>query len=49
MAEAIRYSIRHWDDLILFAAGGCIEMGSNTVERAIMRPWPENGSKLVTA
>jgi transposase len=35
MAEAIRYAIRHWDGLILFAGNGRIEMDSNTVERAI--------------
>jgi transposase len=35
MAETIRYAIRHWDGLILFAGDGRIEMDSNTVERAI--------------
>jgi transposase len=35
MAEAIRYALRHWDGLILFAGDGRIEMDTNTVERAI--------------
>jgi transposase len=35
MAEAIRYAIRHWGGLILFAGDGRIEMDTNTVERAI--------------
>jgi transposase len=37
MAEAIRYAIRHWDGLILFAGDGRIEMDTNIVERT-MRP-----------
>lgn len=35
MAKAIRYALRHWDGLILFAGDGRIEMDTNTVERAI--------------
>jgi transposase len=35
MAEPIRYALRHWDGLILFAEDGRIEMDTNTVERAI--------------
>jgi transposase len=35
MAEAIRYAVRHWDGLILFAGDGRIEMDTNTVERSI--------------
>jgi transposase len=35
IAEAIRYALRHWDGLILFAGDGRIEMDTNTVERSI--------------
>jgi transposase len=35
MAEAIRYALRHWQGLILFAEDGRIEMDTNIVERAI--------------
>src|SRR6185369_10988062 len=35
LAKAIRYALRHWAGLIAFLDDGRIEMGSNTVERAI--------------
>jgi hypothetical protein len=33
IAEAIRYGLSHWDGLVRFLDGGCIEIDSNTVER----------------
>ena len=35
LAEAIRYTLRHWDGLIRFLDDGRIELDTNTVERAI--------------
>ena len=36
-AAAIRYALNHWDGLVRFLDDGCIELDTNTVERA-MRP-----------
>ncbi len=35
LAKAMRYALRHWPGLVAFLDDGCIEMDSNTVERAI--------------
>jgi hypothetical protein len=35
LAEAIRYALSHWQGLSLFLDDGCVEIGSNTVERSI--------------
>jgi transposase len=35
LAEAIRYTLGHWDGLRLFLDDGRIEVDSNTVERQI--------------
>ena len=37
LAEAINYTLNHWDGLTLFLADGRVEVDSNTVERS-MRP-----------
>nr|WP_264660396.1 IS66 family transposase [Azospirillum canadense] len=37
LAEAIRYTLRHWEGLIAFLDDGRIDLDTNTVERA-MRP-----------
>jgi transposase len=37
LAQAIRYTLNHWDGLILFLDDGRLELDTNTVERA-MRP-----------
>ena len=37
LAEAIKYTLNHWDGLTLFLADGRVEVDSNTVERS-MRP-----------
>ncbi len=37
LAKAIRYTLGHWDGLMLFIADGRVEVDSNTVERT-MRP-----------
>ena len=37
LARAIRYTLNHWDGLILFLDDGRLELDTNTVERA-MRP-----------
>jgi transposase len=48
MAEAIRYAIRHWDGLIVFADDGRVEIDSNTVERSI-RPLALNRKNALFA
>ena len=35
LAEAIRYTLRHWQGLVRFQGDGRIEMDTNTVERTI--------------
>jgi transposase len=35
LAEAIRYTLRHWPGLVLFLDDGRLELDANTVERAI--------------
>ena len=35
LAKAMRYSLRHWDGLILYLDDGRLEMDTNVVERAI--------------
>ncbi len=35
LAEAIRYSLRHWPGLLVFLDDGRVEMDTNVVERAI--------------
>ena len=35
IAEAIRYTLNHWDGLLLYLDDGRIEIDSNTVERSI--------------
>ena len=35
LAEAIRYTIRHWPGLVMFLDDGRVEMDTNVVERAI--------------
>jgi transposase len=35
LAEAIRYTLRHWQGLVLFLEDGRLELDNNTVERAI--------------
>src|SRR4051812_48931352 len=35
LAEAIRYALRHWPGLVLVFEDGGIELGTNTIERAI--------------
>lgn len=47
-AKAIRYALRHWDGLILFAGDGRIEMDTNTVERSI-RPLALNRKNALFA
>jgi transposase len=37
LAEAIRYTLGHWDGLTVFLTDGRVEVDSNTVERS-MRP-----------
>ena len=37
LAEAIRYALRHWQELVLFLDDGRIELDTNTIERAIRR------------
>jgi hypothetical protein len=37
LAEAINYTLNHWDGLTLFLTDGRVEVDSNTVERS-MRP-----------
>ena len=37
LAEAIRYTLRHWDGLPMFLTDGRVEVDTNTVERS-MRP-----------
>jgi transposase len=48
MAKAIRYALRHWEGLILFAGDGRIEMDTNTVERSI-RPLALNRKNALFA
>jgi transposase len=48
MAKAIRYALRHWEGLILFASDGRIEMDTNTVERSI-RPLALNRKNALFA
>ena len=35
LAEAMRYALRHWQELVLFLDDGRLELDTNTVERAI--------------
>ena len=35
LAQAIRYTLNHWEGLILFLEDGRVELDTNTVERAI--------------
>ena len=37
LAQAIRYALNHWSGLVPFLNDGCLELDTNTVERA-MRP-----------
>ena len=37
LAEAINYTLNHWDGVTLFLTDGRVEVDSNTVERS-MRP-----------
>jgi hypothetical protein len=39
LAEAIRYTLGHWEGLTVFLGDGRVEVDNNTVERAI-RPIP---------
>ena len=39
LAKAIRYTLGHWEGLIVFLSDGRVEVDNNTVERAI-RPIP---------
>jgi transposase len=48
LAEAIRYTLSHWDGLILFIDDGRIEIDSNTVERSI-RPLALNRKNALFA
>jgi hypothetical protein len=38
LAEAIKYTLGHWDGLTVFLTDGRVEVDSNTVEPTICRP-----------